>query len=104
MGGTRNSDEMGAWFTADVGFMDPVIGINVVYGVTQKNDPEKFSKLKAELDRETSAYDLAAINSTQAVIDPRETRDWLLRMLEIHSRDLEGGLSQRRLASWPTTF
>jgi acetyl-CoA carboxylase carboxyltransferase component len=104
MGGSRNSDEMGAWFTADVGFMDPTIGVNVVYGVTPESDPQKFEELKAEIGRETSAYDLASIYSAQSVIDPRETREWLLRMLEIHSRALDKGLSKRRLASWPTTF
>jgi acetyl-CoA carboxylase carboxyltransferase component len=104
MGGSRNSDEMGAWFTADVGFMDPNIGVNVVYGVTAESDPQKFEELKAEIGRETSAYDLAAIYSAQSVLDPRETRSWLLSMLEVHSRAMDKGLSQRRLASWPTTF
>ncbi len=104
MGGTRNSDEMGAWYTADVGFMDPNIGVNVVYGITAESDPQKFLELKEEISRETSAYDLAAIFSAQSVLDPRETRDWLLRMLSVHSRGREGGFSRRRLASWPTTF
>ncbi len=104
MGGSRNSDEMAAWFTADVGFMDPNIGVNVVYGVTAESDPQKFEELKAEIGRETSAYDLASIYSSQAVLDPRETRDWLMRMLKYHSRAMNGGKSERRLASWPTTF
>ncbi|MEZ5845031.1 MAG: carboxyl transferase domain-containing protein [Hyphomicrobiaceae bacterium] len=104
MGGTRNSDDMGAWFTADVGFMDPTVGVNVVYGVTAENDPQKFLALKEEIERDSSAYDLGAIYSAQSIIDPRETRGWLIRMLEVHSRDREKGLSQRRLAGWPTTF
>lgn len=104
MGGTRNSDEMGAWFTADVGFMDPNIGVNVVYGVTAESDPQKFEELREEIGRDTSAYDLAEIYSAQSVLDPRETRDWLLRMLDVHSRAMDKGLSKRRLASWPTTF
>ncbi|SLN47324.1 acyl-CoA carboxylase subunit beta [Oceanibacterium hippocampi] len=104
MGGSRNSDEMGAWPTADVGFMDPNIGVNVVYGVTAESDPQKFEELKAEITRDSSAYDLAAIYSAQTVLDPRETRDWLLDMLEVHSRGRSRGFSKRRLASWPTTF
>lgn len=104
MGGSRNSDEMGAWITADVGFMDPNIGVNVVYGVTAESDPQKFEELKAEIGRETSAYDLASIYSAQAVLDPRNTRQWLLEMLEVHSRSRSNGRSERRLASWPTTF
>lgn len=104
MGGSRNSDEMGAWVTADVGFMDPNIGVNVVYGVTAESDPQKFEELKAEISRETSAYDLAAIYSAQSVLDPRETRKWLLDMLNVHSRARDEGFSHRQLASWPTTF
>jgi len=104
MGGSRNSDEMAAWPTADVGFMDPNIGVNVVYGVTAESDPQKFEELKADISRETSAYDLAAIYSAQAVLDPRETRRWLLSMLSVHSRGREGGFSRRALAYWPTTF
>ena len=104
MGGSRNSDEMAAWTTADVGFMDPNIGVNVVYGVTAESDPQKFEELKADISRETSAYDLAAIYSAQSVLDPRKTRQWLMSMLSIHSRGRERGFSRRALASWPTTF
>ncbi|WP_372610808.1 acyl-CoA carboxylase subunit beta [Aquicoccus sp.] len=104
MGGSRNSDEMAAWTTADVGFMDPNIGVNVIYGVTAESDPQKFEELKAEISRETSAYDLAAIYSAQSVLDPRETRQWLLSMLDVHSRGRDRGFSRRALATWPTTF
>lgn len=104
MGGSRNSDEMGAWTTADVGFMDPDVGVNVVCGVTRQSDPEKFAELREIVARETSAYDLAAIYSAQAVLDPRETRGWLLSMLAVHSRARDRGFSRRALASWPTTF
>lgn len=104
MGGSRNSDEMGAWTTADVGFMDPNIGVNVIYGVTAESDPQKFEELKAELSRETSAYDLAAIYSAQSVLDPRQTREWLLSMLSVHSRARDRGFSKRALATWPTTL
>lgn len=104
MGGSRNSDEMGAWVTAEVGFMDPNVGVNVVYGVTAQSDPQRFEELKAEISRETGAYDLAGIYSAQAVLDPRETRQWLLDMLEVHSRARSSGRSERRLASWPTTL
>lgn len=104
MGGSRNSDEMGAWFTADVGFMDPNIGVNVVYGVTAESNPQKFEELKAEISRETSAYDLAAIYSSQEVLDPRETRKWLSDMLSVHNRARSHGRSDRHLANWPTTF
>lgn len=104
MGGSRNSDEMGAWTTADVGFMDPDVGVNVVYGVTRQSDPEKFAEMREVVARGTTAYDLAAIFSAQTVLDPRETRGWLLSMLAIHSRARDKGYSRRALSYWPTTF
>jgi acetyl-CoA carboxylase carboxyltransferase component len=104
MGGTRNSDEMLAWFTADVGFMDPNVGVNVVYGVTHESDPERFRTLKAEIERESSAYDLASIYSAQSVIDPRETRDYLKRLLSVHRRRPTRGIGKHLLGGWPTTY
>jgi len=104
MGGTRNSDEMLAWYTADVGFMDPNVGVNVVYGVRYEDDPERFTQLVEEVRRDSSAYDLAGIFSAQAVIDPRESRAWLARLLQVHERRPTRGIGKHLLAGWPTTF
>jgi len=104
MGGTRNSDEMLAWHCAEVGFMDPTVAVNVVYGVRAETEPERFQKLVEDLQRESSAYDLASIFSAQAVIDPRESRAWLSRLLEVHKRRLSRGIGKHLMAGWPTTF
>jgi methylmalonyl-CoA decarboxylase subunit alpha len=104
MGGSRNSDEMGIWFTGEAGFMDPAAAVNVVYGVREENDPAKFAELKAELQRETSAYDLAGMYSAQHLIDPRETRSVLIRLLSVLRRRRTAGIGAHLLSSWPTTF
>ena len=104
MAGTRNADEMLAWPSADIGFMDPNVAVNVVHGVTYEQEPEKFTKLLGEVSQESSAYDLASIFSSQFVIDPRETRDVIIRLLEVHSRERSGGISKHQLCNWPTTF
>ena len=104
MGGTRNSDEMLAWYCADVGFMDPVVAVNVVYGVRRETEPERYEQLVQELRRESSAYDLASIFSAQAVIDPRESRQYLSRLLDVHKRRLSRGIGKHLMAGWPTTF
>lgn len=104
MGGTRNSDEMAAWFTADVGFMDPNVGVNVIHGVRYEDDPARFKSLVDELSRETSAYDLAGIFAAQVVLDPRNTRLWLSRMLDVHRRRLTNGIGKHLLCGWPTTL
>lgn len=101
MGGGRNSDEVLAWPTADLGFMEPRLAVNVLHGVREEDDPERFAALAAELDRDTEAWDLAGLYEAQYVVDPTETRSNLARLLEVY----EGKrLSQRLLANWPTTF
>lgn len=104
MGGTRNSDEMLSWYLADVGFMDPNVGVNVVYGVKREDDPQRFAQLVEEIQRDSSAYDLAGIFSSQAVFDPRESRAWLTRLLDVHQRRPTKGIGKHLLGSWPTTL
>lgn len=104
MAGTRNSDEMAVWPSADIGFMDPNAAVNVVYGVHHEDDPEHFEQLRDQVARECSAYDLASIYSAQSVIDPRDTRDYLIRSLQVHGRRSSGGIGKHLMRSWPTTF
>ena len=104
MGGSRNSDECLAWFSADVGFMDPNVAVNVIHGVRHQDDPARFEALRAEVARESGAYDLAGIMSAQAVFDPRESRRWIIRLLEVHQRRRSGGIGKHLMGNWPTTF
>ncbi|HVC56670.1 MAG TPA: carboxyl transferase domain-containing protein [Stellaceae bacterium] len=104
MGGGRNSDEVACWPSADLGFMDPVVAMNVLYGLKEADDPERYHTLHAELTRDTSPYALAELYEAQAVIDPRETRAWLIAMLEVHRLRRTGGVGHHRLANWPTSY
>ncbi|MDM0015800.1 carboxyl transferase domain-containing protein [Variovorax sp. J22P168] len=102
MGGGRNSDAVAAWTSADVSFMDPQIGVSVLHGIRREEDPERFDLLKAELSRDTSAYALAGAFGVQAVIAPRQTRDWLVAGLATHRRERTGGIGAHELRAWPT--
>lgn len=102
--GAGHCDEMAAWFTAEISFMDPEVAVNVVHRVRPSDDPERFRQLAEAMKRDTSAYDLAANFGAQAVIDPRETRSWLCGMLDLHCRRLTNGVGQHLLHTWPTTF
>ncbi|MBM3567427.1 MAG: methylmalonyl-CoA carboxyltransferase [Alphaproteobacteria bacterium] len=104
MGGTRNTDEMLAWYCADVGFMDPNVGVNVVYGVTREKEPERFQQLVDEIRRGSGPYDLASIFAAQKVIDPRESRSVLARLLQVHRKRPSRGIGKHHLGNWPTTF
>ena len=97
MAGTRNADEMLAWPSADIGFMDPNVAVNVVYGVTLRTGSGTVRQApQGRLPKRLSAYDLASIYSSQFVIDPRETRRTIARLLEVHSRDRAGGISRHQ--------
>lgn len=97
-------DDLAAWFTAEIGFMDPLVGVNVVYDVHHEQEPERFKELAAELARGTSAYDLAEPYLAQDVIDPRDSRRWLIDHLEIHSRKITGGIGEHLMETWPMTI
>jgi len=102
MGGGRNSDEVAAWPTAEVSFMDPGFAVKVVHGM----DPGApgFDEALAEMDRANSVWDLASVYAAQAVIRPQETRDYLIRMLEVHRLRLTNGVGQQLMRAWPTSF
>jgi acetyl-CoA carboxylase carboxyltransferase component len=104
MGGGRNTDELACWPSADLGFMDPRVSVNVLYGVREEDDPERFKQLVAEVERDTTPWELARLYEAQHVIDPRDTRDFLVRMLQVHRQRLRNGVGQHRLANWPTSY
>jgi acetyl-CoA carboxylase carboxyltransferase component len=104
MGGNKNSDEMALWPSADLGFMDPNTGVNVVYGITREDDPEQFDKHVEELSRDAKPWELAALYEAHDVIDPRETRQYLIDILEIHRSRMSNGVSQHMMQTWPTSI
>ncbi|MEH7246874.1 carboxyl transferase domain-containing protein [Neobacillus niacini] len=104
MGGGGMVDELAAWFTADVSFMDPVSGVAIVHGVNREDNPEQFEKLMKEFALDTTAYDMAAVYGVQKVLDPRETRNYLIRMLKAHEMKASNGVGERNLRTWPTSY
>lgn len=104
MGGGQNSDEVILWPMADLGFMDPSVGVNVLYKVTEKDDPVRFKQLQDELARDTSAWDLAGLYEGHMVIDPRQTRATLIRLLEIYRKGMTNGVGKHLMRTWPTSY
>ena len=104
MAGGKGADEVALWPTADLGFMDPAVSVNVLYGLKQEDDPARFKELVAEVQRDTSAWALAELYEAQSVIDPRDTRDYLIRTLEVHKLRLKNGVGDHLLRNWPTSY
>jgi len=104
MGGGRNTDVLACWPSADLGFMDPRVSVNVLYGVKEEDDPARFKELVAQVNRDTTPWELARLYEAQHVIDPRDTRDFLIRVLQVNRNRLKNGVGQHRLANWPTSY
>ena len=102
MGGGRNSDEVAAWPTAEVSFMDPVFAVKIVDGLAP--GAPGYDAALVEMDRASAVWDLASVYAAQAVIRPQETRDYLIRMLEVHRLRLTNGVGQHLMRAWPTSY
>ena len=103
MGGGRNSDLFVAWPTADISFMDPEPGIHVVHRLKREDDPERFDRLFEEFTRNTEPWGAAGGFGTNDIIDPTNTRDYLIDMLEIYRNRMTGGIGKHLMHNWPTT-
>lgn len=102
MGGGRNSDEVIAWPTAEVSFMDPQFGVRIVHGLQPGDDG--FEEALGEMSHDSEIWDMAAAFAVQSVIRPEHTRDHLIRTLEVHRLRRTGGIGSHRMAAWPTSF
>lgn len=104
MGGGKNADELAAWWLAETSFMDPSSAVGIVFGIDKEVEPEKYEGLLSKMILDTSAYESASVYGVKQVIDPRETRDYLKTMLDVHELRLTGGVGQHLMRAWPTTF
>ncbi|HTY79548.1 MAG TPA: carboxyl transferase domain-containing protein [Candidatus Bathyarchaeia archaeon] len=107
MGGGDYSDLLLAWPTADMSFMDPDTGVNVVHGagLAALDPAERASRRKALLEQwewDTLPYGAAARHLVHEVIAPADTRRIVIQFLD--AWESRGVIGQHRLANWPTKF
>ncbi len=104
MGAGKYSSAFAAWPTARLSFMGPEPALNVVYSITRKEEPEKFQEMLSRMEQEVEPWDAAGIFGLNDIIEPARTREYLIRMLELHTDRLRGGIGRHLLHNWPTTF
>ncbi|MGY9004183.1 MAG: hypothetical protein ACKVIF_13470, partial [Rhodospirillales bacterium] len=85
-------------------FMDPKVGVSVLYGIKEEDDPKEFQRRLAEISEDTSAWNLAELYEAQEVLDPRETRSYLIDRLDFHRSRLNGGVGEHLMQTWPTSY
>ncbi len=104
MGGGGYADLLLAWPTAEMSFMDPETGVNVVHGAELARLPadERASRrreLLSQCELDTLPYGAAGRHLDDEVIDPADTRDVIIRFLRVARTRAAAG--KHRLANWP---
>ena len=101
------TDFLVAWPTAEMSFVAPEIAANVVFAGKLEKTPELIAqkeKLVQQMIEDSAPYPAAGMHYIHDVIYPQETRDYIIRALEISQNRRTGGVSEHRLANWPTKF
>jgi methylmalonyl-CoA decarboxylase subunit alpha len=96
-----------AWPNAEISFMAPEVAANVVYyKKIDESDDIKAARDQAELQIRAAGapWKAAGLHLIEDVIDPRDTRKVLIRILKLARGNDQGYRSRRLLANWPTTF
>ncbi len=102
MGGGRHSDDVAAWPSAEISFMSPEFATTIVHGV--KPGEAGFEARLAEIEQGSDVWGLASVFAAQAVILPADTRNYLIRMLDVYKLRLTKGIGQHMMCTWPTSY
>ncbi len=90
-----------SWPTGELGFMEPTIATDIVFG----NLPEEERRQMLELMvSDSSPYPAARDYFLQDIIDPKNTRQYLTQILSIIRDSDDQGIGEHHLANWPTKF
>ena len=92
-----------AWIEAVLAGSDLPLLVAVHHPPLPIGDPGFDAKL-ADMQKDNSVYDIASIYAVQDVIRPEQTRNYLLRMLDVHQLRKSGSVGRHLLSSWPTSF
>ncbi|MFN8559944.1 MAG: carboxyl transferase domain-containing protein, partial [Dehalococcoidia bacterium] len=104
-GSNMGGDLIVAWPSAEISFMDPAVGVNVVYADKLRalpNGDEERARLIAEWSGGAEPYGAAGIMALDEIIDPAETRPFLIRALEKLAVPPPPRGYLKPLQSWPT--
>ena len=98
-----------AWPTAEIGFMDPDVGANVLYAAELSElPPEERARETAarasQLAAGTNPFDAAAHMGVDEVLDPAETAVVIRNLLDRLEGNPRRPAGQSLLRSWPTCW
>ena len=82
--------------------MDPVFATSIVHNLSPGD--EGFEDALDSIQKDNEVWDMATDYSVQNVIKPQETRDYLIRMLEVYRLRRNGGVGQHLMQTWMTSY
>ena len=94
-----------AWPGAEISFMDPGVGVNVVHArdIANAADPEAERQRRiAEWTLGHEPWGAAGLMNLDEIIDPADTRRWLLESVQRFTVQPPAHGQTKELASWPT--
>jgi acetyl-CoA carboxylase carboxyltransferase component len=100
-------DFIAAWPIAEISFMSPEAATNVVFFnmIKEAEDPEaERQKLIQQMEYAGAPWDAAAKGVLDDVIDPRDTRKYIVDCLDIMRGARGNFLSKHCLQNWPTGY
>ncbi|MCD6570841.1 MAG: carboxyl transferase [Deltaproteobacteria bacterium] len=100
-GPSAGPDFIVAWPTVEISFLDPFVAADIAYGSLPDEEREVLTE---KMIQDAGPYPAAQRYLLQDIIDPRETRDYIIQRLDIVGDFKDGGVSEHRLANWPTKF
>jgi acetyl-CoA carboxylase carboxyltransferase component len=102
------SDFLVAWPTADISFMSPQAGLNVVFKplIDKAADPKaEKDKLLKQWEYQSAPWKAAGRHFIDDVIEPGDTREYINKCLDIlRGSDGKGFISKKYLQLWPTVI
>jgi acetyl-CoA carboxylase carboxyltransferase component len=103
------ADLLCAWPGAEISFMDPDVGANVIHrrdlmALPPAERAGRLTELSAALSRDTEPFGAAGTMQVDEIIDPEETRGVVAATLSQMSSRLLKVRSERPLATWPPSL
>ena len=106
-GPNSGPDFVGGLITADIRAMSPETATNVVYKsrIEEAEDPgAEREKLINQMEELSTPWQAAATGLLDEVIDPRDTRQYIINCLDILRGQRGDFISEKKLQTWPTGF
>jgi acetyl-CoA carboxylase carboxyltransferase component len=100
-------DFIAAWPIAEISFMSPDAAANVVFlnEIQKAEDPQaEREKLIKQMEYESAPWQAAAKGVLDDIIDPGDTRRYIIDCLNILRGARGNFLSKHRLQNWPTGY